>query len=45
MRTLLVTIAAALIAACTPEAPTQPIGEPSPRPCPEGEPDCGPAGV
>lgn len=45
MRILTITIAAVLIAACTPEAPADPVGEPAPRPCPEGEPDCGPAGV
>lgn len=45
MRILIITLAAALIAACTPPAPADPAGEPTPRPCPEGEPDCGPAGV
>jgi hypothetical protein len=44
MRILLLTLATALIAACTPDAPTAPGGDPNPRPCPVGEPDCGPAG-
>lgn len=44
MRVLFLTMAAALIAACTPDTPANPGGTPTPRPCPEGEPDCGPAG-
>jgi hypothetical protein len=45
MRILIVSVAAALLAACAPDAPNPPSGEPTPRPCPEGEPECGPAGI
>lgn len=45
MRILIAALAAALIAACAPDAPANPGGEATPRPCPEGEPDCGPAGI
>lgn len=46
MRLIPLMLALTALAACDGgSTPTQPSADPTPRPCPEGEPDCGPAGI